>query len=145
MWAKVQEAAEETSSLAWIDHLDLLTLRGNIATIAPRPSKREAIRFVENPSNRQKLVHLISAAAGQPIELRYDKPKPAAHDARSETNATRPRQADVQDALSSPAVKLALEVFPDATIMNIHRHQQPPPEPTEKSADGSNPTEDPDV
>lgn len=83
--------------------------------------------FLRIPANRQKLAELLSRATGRKIEVRDDVSRKAPDDASAQAPAK--GGANLREALNQPAVRLALEVFPDATVMNIQpRKQDEPPQ-----------------
>ncbi|QDU71837.1 hypothetical protein [Mucisphaera calidilacus] len=73
------------------------------------------------PANRAKLAELLAKATGQTLEIRTSTPQ--TNTATDQQTAT--GKANLRDALNQPGIKLALEIFPDATVTNIEQQQQP--------------------
>ncbi len=116
----MEEAAAASSSLAWVDLLRLVSIGDGVAVVGARPSKRDAVRFLSMSNHRQRLTDLISAAVGSRVEVRVEAGRTDPGE-RPAAGRSGPGQDDVREALDGPGVKMVMEVFPDASIMNIRK------------------------
>jgi hypothetical protein len=133
------------NSAAWLDHFELRSLdHGSmpaVATLAPKSDAGNIARFA-TPPRLERLGQHLTRLSGRPVRVdlvagtsvRQNEPTP---DAGASPAGAAHREGrggiDRREALNLPLVRDALEVFPDAILVDARKEdppklsQEPPP------------------
>ncbi len=117
VWQELHRRTAEVASLAWVEKLELasLDLAGGTVTLRPRSGQREVAGFV---GDRQltRLRAEFAAVTGKRLEVKLvERPRAerSPPDGRSAVGSGSIRR----EVMDLPLVREALEVFPDAQLL----------------------------
>lgn len=115
--------------MAWMQSLQLAQLDANSATLRPVPGGRDVAGFASHPKQLDTLSKRLSEVLGKSIKASVEiNQQPNAlqgnanhqnGQADSNPNQRENNQKRRQEALQLPLVKTVLDVFPDASLLDV--------------------------
>lgn len=126
IWRGVLDAMGSLNSAAWMDHFRLQSIMPGEATLAATIGFAGGVKNVATTPRLQRVAATLEQLLDQPFRVtvaeRSTRPDPDdsnVHAAAPE--APRASQLDRRDVLNLPLVRDALDVFPDASVVQARR------------------------
>ncbi len=131
LWLAAQKRLADRPSFVFLRHLRPVGLEGDTLVLAIAPGQRE-VQHVATPPRLEVVAQVVTELRGSRtrIELRTDAdPASAPADADNDNPPPPPRpgQLDRRAALRLPLVRVAMQAFPDAMLIDAREEGEPDP------------------
>lgn len=132
MWQALLNRAGERASLGWLNHLQLVELTDDHASIRPAAGQQSMADFL-TPPRLAEIARLLELIVGNQIAVQIARPAKRADDQTSD-QPTPGQSANVsahgelrRTIFGLPLVRELLDVFPDATPTDMYHTSDRPP------------------
>ncbi|MFP4144999.1 MAG: hypothetical protein ACLFV3_07625 [Phycisphaeraceae bacterium] len=133
----LERVSSRPAQMAWMKKLRLERIEGDTAVVRPLPGQEDVAGFASG--RLSQLTDALEPILGQRVRVTLETaPGGAAAQAEQSSDGRGPSSSVRREVLGLPLVKRAMEVFPQAMLVDAREEQQPsdtlpaPPEPEDE-------------